>query len=553
MKKREDIIQKFSTFLSFSDYNSYRNPIWQADSQLERRIKFLTELAPEFREEAWARLFLKIIKKPPQSQSSNISQNEDNWETREENELFSNLRFSESSIDISHLSLQLTTFSTAYQTLQSNLSSSLSPVTAERHLSAYLQEACLWAAQKRYQKFKFIRYKYSIEEYFQMANAAVCQPAKLLKSFDFFHPRTNLEGYARTALLRFISNTIYNQDLEAKREKFSNYGLLKDLNAKELKEALLSQGMNNHKVELYCLAWKCFDEICKPNQKSGNLSMEPPNRQSLQQISDRYNQQLSQLGFLSESASEEKIQEILTLCIRAARDYRTKRFIPLENYDNISDCVLTPWDIAMQKEELEEIQVIVSRILTDIPEMGQVLLKMWWGLNLTQTEIATVLKNKYPQLQRQYQVARQLGKDIKNLLKEFILEWNIINPEESISNEKDIERLKEALNECLQIQIKKKVTFILDKVAQQCWIENKEIQDNHIAFIIPEKNVSHLPRQDLSEMYNILSKSKKDLIRAFSHELAFSMGLSTISVNLVQKRITDFVEEWLKDINCRLK
>ncbi|MEH2141133.1 hypothetical protein [Nostoc sp.] len=38
------------------------------------------------------------------------------------------------------------------------------------------------------------------------------------------------------------------------------------------------------------------------------------------------------------------------------------------------------------------------------------MLILWLGLNLTQTEMAVVLKNKYPEIQKQYQVARQLAR-----------------------------------------------------------------------------------------------------------------------------------------------
>jgi DNA-directed RNA polymerase specialized sigma subunit len=62
----------------------------------------------------------------------------------------------------------------------------------------------------------------------------------------------------------------------------------------------------------------------------------------------------------------------------------------------------TSWDIIIQEEEWEQVQKIVSELFADLSEMGQTLLKLWQGLSLTQTEIATVLKNQYPELQKQY-------------------------------------------------------------------------------------------------------------------------------------------------------
>jgi hypothetical protein len=111
----------------------------------------------------------------------------------------------------------------------------LSSGMAGKHLSAYLQEACLWTAQTLYRKFVFLRHKYSLEEYFQIGNSAASPPTKILRNFNFEYSHTNIEGYARTAIIRAVKNQIYQQDVEAKRTKFSDYALLKDLSNKQLK------------------------------------------------------------------------------------------------------------------------------------------------------------------------------------------------------------------------------------------------------------------------------------------------------------------------------
>ena len=203
-------------------------------------------------------------------------------------------------------------------------------IKIEKHLSAYLQETCIWAAQKTQQKFKFLRHKYPIEEYFQIACSFANLPAKLFKNFNLDHPHSNLEGYAKTAILRLIRDKIYQQDIEAKRLKFSEHGLLKDLTNKELQEALASRGINQSQIDLYKLAWQCFDEIYQVKQTFSSQSLEPPNQEDLQQITSCYNQRLKNLDFPATPVDEEKIKEMLQICIQAARDYRTKNFLPLE-------------------------------------------------------------------------------------------------------------------------------------------------------------------------------------------------------------------------------
>jgi hypothetical protein len=414
MKKREDIVQKFSTFLSFSDRNNGRKSFWQADPQLEHQIKCLTQSDPEAKAEFWAKYFLKNLREVSQAES--------------------NRRTAISSIEFSVISLPLPSSSptaTSSQTLKT------SPLLTARHLSAYLQEACLWAAEKSHFKYHFLRYKYPIEEYFQIAASLANLPNKLFKSFNLDHPRANIEGYAKLAIFRFIRDKLYQHDVEAKSRKFSDYGLLKDLNAKELKEALASQGINQEKIDLYRLTWQCFNEIYQPQQEGSNRNLKPPTQEDLKQINDYYNQRLNQLSLPKLVTNESKVQEILETCIKAARNYRTRQFLPLEGFDNIADTTPSPWDIVVHEEENQQVQLLVAKVFAAIPEAGQIMLILWQGLNLTQSEIATVVKSKYPELQKQYQVARHLARYTKNLLKDFVKEWNQVNPGNAIDDEQD--------------------------------------------------------------------------------------------------------------------
>ncbi|NJM74010.1 MAG: sigma-70 family RNA polymerase sigma factor [Scytonema sp. RU_4_4] len=416
---------------------------------------------------------------------------------------------------------------------------------ARNHLSAYLQEACFWAAQKTYQRFKLLQYKYSIEEYFQIANSGVNPPEKIFKSFDFEYSHTNIEGYAKTAIFRFINNTIYRHDLEAKRVKFSDYGLLKDLSHKELREALISKGITQAKSDTYYLVWQCFDEIYQPNQSQGSRSLEPPSQKHLKQIADYYNQRLNKIEISAVPASEEKIKEMLETCIQAARDYRTKRFIPLDNSDYMSDSTPTLWDTAIQEEEREQVQSLIARLFEEIPETGQILLKLSQGLNLTQIEIANVLKNKFPELQKQYQVARQLGKYNNTFLKNFINEWNKIDPEIRLSDERDIERIKNSLSECLQSHCQKMFYTTLDRTVKQYAHEKKNLVSRDGAKL-NEETIPQMLQLAVGEIYSRPAEVKQYLATVFRQELKNSMSIATDSLQLVSHKIVVFVDEWLQ-------
>ncbi len=487
MNKREEIIQKFSSFLSFQDKNSNRNLFWQTDPRLERRMRAIAESNLEAQADFWARYFLKIAKEIAPIPDIKIAEN----------------------------------------TSQLLLSSGM----AGKHLSAYLQEACLWTAQTLYRKFVFLRHKYSLEEYFQIGNSAASPPTKILRNFNFEYSHTNIEGYARTAIIRAVKNQIYQQDVEAKRTKFSDYALLKDLSNKELKECLMSAGINQEKINLYCIVGQCFNEIYQPTDGLSGRSLGKPNQSQLQEIALYYNQRCNQLNLHTQIATAEEIQEMLITCIQLAREYRTKRFFPLEDKDeNIIDSRANPLDIAIEQEERNEVYLLVYKLFARFSETSQFMFKLWLGLNLTQTEIAMVLKNKYPEFQKQYQIARQLAKASKNLLSDFIQEWNQANPEILINDAKNIELIQESLINCLQLCCQKNLASLLEQIKNQLNREEKIL-------IGANKNCSKILSRDL--------KLQESLQLAFQNELESAMYLNKNSLSIVKTKLSEFIDNCL--------
>ncbi|MEB3280587.1 MAG: hypothetical protein VKK42_16865 [Lyngbya sp.] len=440
MNKREHIVQKFSTFLSFGDHRQFT---WQADPQLEQQMKRLVQSDPEAKEEFWARYFLKRLRE--------VSPPETDTETE-------------------YLGIYKENRHTCSPVITCDKTLEISTLIATRHLSAYLQEACLWAAQKSYHKYTFLRHKYPLEEYLQIASSFANFPGKLLNNFDLERSQSQIITYAKTAIFRFVRDKIYRQNIEIKIERFGNYGLLKNLSFKELKLALSYQGFEELEIELYGLAWQSFNKFYQSHTRVENQKLPDQYREDLKQITKDCNQRLNQQTSIDLSrivVNEDKIKEMLAICIKATRNYRTKQFCPLEECNKISDPTLTPLDIAVQEEERQQVQLLVSKLFTAIPEVGQIMLILWQGLNLTQSEIATVMKSKYPELQKQYQVARHLGKYKKNILKNFIKEWNQDNPNNPINCEQDLERIKEALDDCFQCHCQELLNSILEQTTHQ--------------------------------------------------------------------------------------
>lgn len=493
MKKREDIIQKFSTFLNFTQANSITSVLWLVDVELERDIKKIKQSDPEAKEEFWAIHFLKSCLR-----TSRVQENES---------LASNFHSKNGK----------------------SVNLSVDDGKAERYLSAYLQEPCLWAAYKVHKKFNYIRYKYPLEECFQIACMGANPPSYLLKSFNLNYSFSSISNYAKTALIHFIQNTIYHQDIEVKNIKYTDYGLLKDLTKIELKTALLLQGVSQKNTDLYCIAWKCFDEVYSANKHQGSRSLKAPNQEQITEICSYYNMRLQQLDIAFAPVIEEEVQEILSTCIQAAKRYRTKRFIPLDNHEYISEVQSNNLDNIVQEETWEQVLSVISQIFLAMPEAGQLIIKLSKGLNLTQTEVADVLKDKYSDLRKQYQVARQLAKYNRNFLKDFLTQWQLLEPEVQINNERDIEKIKEALNECLELYTKKILDVFLEVVFNELINENKINHANH-----------HI---------NLTINEKQKLIKRFIQKLEANMCLPNKSLETIEYKIDLFVDEWLRTKN----
>lgn len=483
MKKRQEHVQRFSTFLSFSVAKERLTPTyWIADSNLERSIKQKIQEHPERTAEEWALHFLIVLQSSP---------------------------------------APTTVHSIRERTL------------AEKHLSAYLQEVCYRSAQKLQRQFQSVQYKYTLPDLFQIGNILVNQPTKLFRSFNLTYKDGSLESYASTAIHRFIGNTIYTQDLEAKREKFSDYGLLRDLSQKELREALAFSSIATVQIELHCFARSCYSAVCQPQAKQSSRKLEAPSQEDLVQVAACYNHQFSQLTTVAQLADANAIQAMLSTCIRAAREYRTNRVQSLLSDDVISDPMLTPWESAIQIEEREQVNALVAQVFATIPETGQTLLKLWLGLNLTQSEIAAVLKQKYPELQKQYQVARHLSKYNRHSLKEFLQQCRQLNPNLPLHDDKEIERIQESLAECLRLHCKRLVYADLERLSQQYGNEDE------LGIVANSIRVEQAAQASQCVDSNLV------LIQAFEHQLEQNLSLLPGSFGSVSKKIVEAVSDWL--------
>lgn len=394
MAGRGTIIRQFSTFLCLVSSHIYK---WEIDRKLERNIKLWVKEDPEAKEDFLARKFLSSLR--------DVSKNPKEMESR--------------------------------------------------HLVAYLQEPCLRASHQIYKKLQFIRNRYPLEEFFQIASTASSNPLQILRGFQFDRPEASIKSYAGVTLQRIITNTLYEHDIALKASKLSDYRLLRSLSKKELKEALGLKSFQEGIFSEHILAWLCFKEVYQPVISNGRL--EPPNEAQLQEMVKVFNCRLSGSEYAGEYINICKFQEYLSTCIQAARDYRKASILPIENCPEI-EMEGEPWKLLVQEDEWNYLRQMICGALESLCDEGKSLIYLYYGVGLKQTEVAVIAG------ENQYKISRRLDKYRRELLKVFFRQWNEKNPDQQI-NEKIIDSLEKPMSEYLKEQCE----IWLDKLLYYCW------------------------------------------------------------------------------------
>ncbi|MCA1991570.1 MAG: sigma-70 family RNA polymerase sigma factor [Coleofasciculus sp. S288] len=191
---------------------------------------------------------------------------------------------------------------------------------AGRHLSAYLQELCYWAAQRTEERFRSPRY--GVAEYFQMA---IAQVNKVLSGFD---PKrsSSLKTYAKIAFPSLLKD-ILRQRREV--DICKNWVLLRKVSNRRLVEALQNAGFSATEIARYRLACTCFRALYIQEQPGGVDRLPEPDRELSEAIARLYNKERqTQLTPPGPECSPEMIEQWLA---RTAALVRTYLYPPVDS------------------------------------------------------------------------------------------------------------------------------------------------------------------------------------------------------------------------------
>lgn len=288
------------------------------------------------------------------------------------------------------------------------------------HLSAYLQEACYWAAHKTVTGIASSQY--TLSDCFQMV---IMRVDRVLKGY-----KPNM-GFS----LKTYGGAVFSSELkEMLRQQneidiCTNWRLLKKLSQKRLIQSLQNAGQSAEAIERYVLAWKCYQELYAPQQPSGTRRLQKPPESTWLTIAQLYNElRLTQLTTPGAESNPEMIENWLSSCAKAVRAYlypnitslnaprgedegsELQDILPqLKQESYISEIIASEEQLDRQSQQAQISNVLVKAI-QELDSEAQKIIQIYYAQGLTQQQIAKELGVK------QYTVSRRLTKARDTLL-----------------------------------------------------------------------------------------------------------------------------------------
>jgi RNA polymerase sigma factor (sigma-70 family) len=178
-----------------------------------------------------------------------------------------------------------------------------SPLAAA-HLTAYVQESCYWAAQKIASQAPS---QQTLADLFQTAIANV---PHILNRFDA-QLGASFKSYAERVFSNVIKDSLRRQQ---EVNICSDWSLLNKVSQKRLIEALTKAGLNQPKIAVYVMAWRCYQELYAPAQPKPTRQLTRPPAEVWGAIAQLFNQHAP-----GPTATPEELEKWLLAIAKAIR------------------------------------------------------------------------------------------------------------------------------------------------------------------------------------------------------------------------------------------
>ncbi|MGB6299151.1 MAG: sigma-70 family RNA polymerase sigma factor [Rivularia sp. (in: cyanobacteria)] len=293
------------------------------------------------------------------------------------------------------------------------------------HIQAYLQEPCYRASQKIVNFFT--KSKYSVADYFQIANAEV--EAILL---DFNPSKSSgLKAYFTMAIKSRLRD-ILRQRKEA--DICTNWALLRKVSKKLFVESLENAGLSAKQVSQYRLAWTCFKQLYVQTQPGATASLPQPTAQLWEAIANLYNDNREQLTELTPLCTAPTIEKWLNQAIVYLRAYMFPQIKSLNTFKPDTDTnetldlpdlssesliadIITVEELQERENQISQMLSVLVRAFQTLDMKSQEVLRLYYQQEFTQQKIVQQMQISQPT------VSRKLVKGREFLL-ETLVEWS---------------------------------------------------------------------------------------------------------------------------------
>ncbi len=396
------------------------------------------------------------------------------------------------------------------------------------HLCAYLDETCFWIGNALVRELDPL--KLTASECFSSARIFAANPTQTFKNYDF--AKSKVEKYASLQI-----KTVTKEHLYLGKEvcKYSPWGLLRHSTKKKFSEAL-QQRTNLTKTEIKsCLfALEAYKKVYASSKEKGGQKLTEPSLETWQDIVSYYNKYCSKKN-LEPVADYRRIEKWLSYCVKAIREYSKLDFSPLLE-DGIIDEESEDFNVQPKTEELEEINAVLTGAFLDLEAVEQRLLKLWFGLGISQGDMAAVLG-----IEKQYQVSRLLKSCTKKLL--LVLAKWCGNVQQISLSEEVIKELTEPLIEWLKQYCQKEFKDFLREVLTSDRPYDLPLVRGRYGEGLTVKMVAEKLQISPEAVTDKLQQAREYLAVELQQFVLEKLGLQLPSS--ANKRMADFVESWL--------
>ncbi len=416
---------------------------------------------------------------------------------------------------------------------------------AQNFLKAYLQPTCWHAARRFYAKQLHLsswHAPYALEDCFQMAIERASNPVRLLQNFQLDRPIL-IRTYAEKALSGILREIIQLSTVLPQ----SPWRLLRYLSKKELVTALQAGGQSSETITQAKLLLACFREIYQIKQLD-QIYLPAPTETQLRQIWERYAQRQAEFNLL-EPINEQEVTAQLAAIAQTVLNYRSSDARFSRFLADIPPS--SSWADLIQTEQALQVRELIKESFLNLPRLARSTLNLWFGLELSQREILTLLGDQLGVTQ-QYQLSRQIRRYRATLLTGLLPLIRQLHPGEPANGyEPSLDQMLAALDPCLR-QYYQTIFHI-------------PLKFRFVSFLKHEKLLlSYYYHQCLAceEIASSLGITKADVLLQVEHLtqilcsslqkwLEIDLRMELREYDFISTRLTVFVEGWLQNQGLR--